>query len=241
MSALQIAAVMVSMLLLGIDGFDVLAISFAAPGITAEWGIDRGALGVVLLMELIGMSLGSLCLGAVADRFGRRPTILGCLALMSTGVFMVTRVTTIPELELWRVTTGVGIGGLLAVYNAVAAEFSNLRRRDLSVSVMAVGYPVGAILGGLIVAQFLQTQGWRAVFYFGAAVSAIAIPLVWVLIPESIEWLTDKQPTGAQLRINRTLRRMGHPVSVSLPTPSNRRVEPGVRSLFGPRLALVAL
>ena len=51
-----------------LDGFDVLSISFAAPGIAQAWGIDRAALGLVLSMELIGMALGSLTLGGAADR-----------------------------------------------------------------------------------------------------------------------------------------------------------------------------
>lgn len=59
-----------------LDGFDVLSISFASPGIAADWGIDRGALGIVLSMELVGMAIGSLLLGGVADRAGRRTTIL---------------------------------------------------------------------------------------------------------------------------------------------------------------------
>src|SRR5262249_19793887 len=148
MSALQIVAVALTVGMTALDGFDVLSISFASPGIAAEWGIDRAALGIVLSMELIGMALGSIVLGGVADRIGRRPTMLGCLVLMTAGMFMVTGVKHIPELEVWRFVTGLGIGGLLAANNAVAAEFSNLRRRNLCVSLMAIGYPVGAVLGG---------------------------------------------------------------------------------------------
>jgi len=134
MSALQIGAVAVTVGVTALDGFDVLSISFASPGIAAEWRIDRAALGIVLSMELIGMAIGSIVLGGVADRIGRRPTMLGCLALMTAGMFLVTTVTSIGELEVWRLMTGLGIGGLLAASNAVAAEFSNARRRNLSVS-----------------------------------------------------------------------------------------------------------
>ena len=73
MSAVQIIAVVMCVLLNALDGFDVLSISFASPGIASEWGIERGALGVVLSMELIGMAVGSLVIGPFADRFGRRP------------------------------------------------------------------------------------------------------------------------------------------------------------------------
>jgi len=151
MSALQILAVAVTVGLTALDGFDVLSISFASPGIAAEWGIDRAARGVVRSMELFGMAVGAFVLGGLADRIGRRPTMLSCLVLMTGGMLMVTGVQHIAGLEVWRFTTGLGIGGLLATTNAVAAEFSNLRRRNLSVALMAVGYPLGAVAGGSVV------------------------------------------------------------------------------------------
>ena len=64
MSALQITTVAVTIGLTALDGFDVLSISFASPGIAAEWGIDRAALSVVLSMELFGMAPGALAWGA---------------------------------------------------------------------------------------------------------------------------------------------------------------------------------
>ena len=77
MSRLQLFVVVLTVGLNALDGFDVMSISFASPGIASEWGISRTALGIVLSMELIGMGLGSILLGGAADRYGRRPTILG--------------------------------------------------------------------------------------------------------------------------------------------------------------------
>ena len=95
-------------------------------------------------MELIGMALGSVFLGGVADKIGRRPTILGCLVVMAFGMLMATTVRGLVDLSIWRIVTGLGIGGMLAAINAVSAEFSNTQRRNLSVSMMSIGYPVGA-------------------------------------------------------------------------------------------------
>jgi benzoate transport len=240
MSTLQLLAVAITVGLTALDGFDVLSISFASPGIAAEWGIDRAALGVVLSMELMGMALGSIVLGGVADRIGRRPTMLGCLVLMTLGMFMVTTVKQIPELQVWRFTTGLGIGGLLAASNAVAAEFANLRRRNLCVSLMAVGYPLGAVSGGLIVAQLLQGHDWRSVFYFGAAITAAFIPLV-LLMPESVHWLAQKQPAGALERINRALTRMGHAVIGALPAIPAEVRKRSVSDIFAPGLIMTTV
>jgi MFS family permease len=147
MTAMQVIIVAITIGLTALDGYDVLAISFASPGIAKEWGIDRAALGVVLSMELLGMALGSVLLGGIADRIGRRNTVLTCLVIMSSGMAMVTTVKSIELLCIWRVLTGLGIGGMLAAGNAIATEFSNHRHRDLSVALMAIGYPVGAVLG----------------------------------------------------------------------------------------------
>ena len=83
----QWLAVLVTVGLNALDGFDVLSISFASPGIAKDWGIDKATLGWVLSMELFGMAFGSVLLGGVADKIGRRPTILGCLVAMAIGMF----------------------------------------------------------------------------------------------------------------------------------------------------------
>jgi benzoate transport len=239
MSRLQVFVVAITVALNALNGFDVLSISFASPGIAEEWGIDRAALGIVLSMELIGMAIGAIALGGVADRIGRRPTILGCLIVMAVGMFMATTVSGLGDLSAWRIVTGLGIGGMLAALNAMAAEFSNTRRRHLGVSLMSIGYPVGAVVGGIVAARLLQGNDWRAVFYFGSAVTASLIPIVFFLVPESIHWLARKQPTGALDRINMALRRMGHLAVTALPAiPSNLQTRSDAH-IFAPGLAAV--
>jgi len=241
MSRLQVIAVGITFLLNALDGFDVLSISFASPGIASEWGIDRAALGIVLSMELIGMAVGSVVLGGVADRIGRRKTMLGCLIVMAIGMFMATAVSNLVELSLWRVVTGLGIGGMLAAINATAAEFSNARRKHLCVSLMAIGYPLGVVFGGSIAAQLLKTQDWRSVFYLGAAMTTMCIPLVYFLIPESVHWLTRKQPEGALEKINRTLQRMGHAAVDTLPALEGQDGKRAVSDIFSSRLVMTTI
>jgi benzoate transport len=226
MSWLQVVAVVITIGLNALDGFDVLSVSMASPGIAKEWGIDRAALGIVLSMDLIGMAIGSVVLGGLADRIGRRPTMLGCLVVMATGMYLAAQVHGVYDLCLWRVITGLGIGGMLATINAVAAEYSSLKQRNLCVSLMAIGYPIGAVLGGLVVAQLLKAHDWRVVFHFGAIATAVFIPLVLLLVPESVAWLCQKQPRRALERVNRALARMGHATASALPAlpgPAARR------------------
>ena len=237
MSRAQVSAVALCILLTAIDGFDVLAISFAAPGIAAEWGIDRAALGIVLSMELIGMAIGSILIGAVADRFGRRPAILGCLVVMTGGMYLAATAGNVTVLSAYRLATGLGIGGMLASTSAMAAEFSNARRRNLSVILMAAGYPAGVIIGGSIASLLLVSFDWRAVFLLGAGLTAAFLPLVWFFLPESIEYLVTRRPVDALQRINTTLRRMRHATIDALPSASARPTSSGVTALFAPGLA----
>ncbi len=241
MGFLQVIAVAVTIGLNALDGFDVLSSSFASPGIAAEWHIDRSVLGNVLSMDLIGMAIGSILLGGVADKLGRRPTILGCLVVMTLTMFMATTAKSVAMLSLWRVFTGIGIGGVLAAINAVAAEFSNAKRKNLCVSIMAIGYPIGGVLGGLVVQSLLKTGDWRSVFYFGAVMTAVFIPLVLLFVPESVHWLVRKQPAGALEKVNRTLRRMGHEQIATLPPVSADVRHRSIGDIFGPTLIATTL
>ncbi|MFZ9052256.1 MAG: MFS transporter [Woeseiaceae bacterium] len=236
MSRMQVIAVTMMVVLNALDGFDVLSISFASPGIAREWGIDRAALGVVLAMELIGMAIGSVLLGRLSDRIGRRQTMLICLVIMAVGMFMVTTVSTITELSVWRVITGLGIGGMLASINAVAAEFSSSRRKHLSVSLTTIGYPIGAVIGGTIAAQLLKTYDWRSVFYLGTAMTVVCVPLVYLFVPESVYWLAHKRPAGALEKINSTLKRMGHRAIEALPDFEEGQHKRSLAGIFSPAL-----
>ena len=238
----QIIAIAVATALNALDGFDVLSISFAAPGIAKDWGIDRAALGLVLSMELIGMGIGALILGAMADRIGRRPTILSCLVIMASGMFLASTAQTVTILSAFRLFTGLGIGGMLAATNAIVAECANARRRNLAVAIMAGGYPMGAIVGGSIASMLLGATGrWQSVFEFGAVLTACFIPVVLWLVPETIAFLLHKRPTGALAKINRTMVRQGRAPLDALPTRDEAPQRFSFGQFFAPGIASVTL
>ena len=235
MTGFQVMAVLICILLNALDGFDVLAISFAAPGIAEEWSINRAALGVVLAMELFGMAMGSIVIGGLADRYGRRPTILFCLVLMSVGMYLASVTRSVDQLLLTRFATGLGIGGMLASTNAMVAEYSNRRRRNLAVVLMATGYPLGATLGGWVSSRLLESDDWRVVFEFGALCTGAFILVVWFLLPESIQYLARARPANALERVNRTLARMGYAALERLHSPQPEDEPLRFADLFAPR------
>lgn len=233
MSRLQWIVVVLCIALNAVDGFDVLAISFAAPGIAEEWNIDRGMLGVVLSMELLGMAVGSVLIGNLADRIGRRPVILGCLVVMACGMGLAAWASSVAMLSVIRLFTGLGIGGMLSSTSAMVAEFSNDRRRPMNVVLNIAGYSAGAILGGVLASMLLARTGeWRTVFLVGAAATVCLLPLAWWLLPESIESQLARRPAGALDSINRTLRRLRMATLSQLPPPPATASRPSILGLF---------
>jgi benzoate transport len=236
----QIVAIGLCVALNALDGFDVLSISFASPGIAHDWGINRAALGIVLSLELIGMAAGSLVLGQVADRIGRRPTVIGCLVAMTLGMSATTGVQGIATLAAARLFTGFGIGGMLAITNALVAEYANDRMRSACVALMAGGYPLGAVLGGSLAGALLAAAGWRTVFLIGAGFALTLLPLVIALLPEPVGALLDGRRVDLA-RINRGLAALGHAPVAALPRVDEAGERPARPNLLGPGLRAVTL
>jgi MFS family permease len=265
MGQMQILVVVITVMLNMLDGFDVASIALATNGIMAEFGLDdRRALGIVLSMELIGMAIGSVFLGGVADRMGRRPTMLGCLAVMSVGMFMVTREpgflangiisisnavglledaqVGIIHIMVWRLITGLGIGGMLAAINAVVAEYSNAKRKHLNVALMAIGYPVGVAAGAKISAAMLDAgMSWHSIFMLGFWWTAALIPIVFFLVPETVAWLVMKRRPDALAKVNATLKRIGHAPVGALPEQTEEESKASILDIFSPMLLMTTI
>lgn len=236
----QWAVVVMMVLLNALDGFDVLSSAFAAPGISAEWGIDRASLGVVLSAELVGMGFGSVLLGGVADKFGRKMTMIACLVFMAAGMWMAGHAVGVPDMVAYRFITGVGIGGMLAATNAVTAESSNVKWRRTAIAAYVAGYPLGAILGGIAASEWLlPTYGWRAIFDFGAIVTAALIPVVMIIIPETAAYQASKNNLAG---VNKTLAAFGKAPIDSLPPPVADDIKPKITDILSnPQLRPVTL
>src|SRR6185503_19401068 len=116
--------------------------------------------------------------------------------VMVAGMLLATTASSPVQLSIWRVVTGLGIGGMLSCTNAVVAEFSNKKWRRLCISVMVIGYPLGGGFGGVYASNLINAYGWRSVFYLSAAATTILLPLAYFLVPESVHWLTRKQPAN---------------------------------------------
>jgi predicted MFS family arabinose efflux permease len=137
-----------------------------------------------------------------------------------------------------RIFTGIGIGGLLAASAATSSDYCNDKYRSLAVVLVAGGFAFGIYLGATFLAPLLKQYDWRIAFYLGSFLSAAFIPLVYVFVPETVAFLDRKRPEGALQRIQKIMRRLGHPVPQKLKPTDEQKIEPiGFKQLFSPGLA----
>jgi MFS family permease len=252
MTSRQWIVVVLMIFLNALDGFDVLSSAFASAGISTEWGIPRDKLGVVLSAELVGMGFGSIILGGVADKLGRKPAMLGCLVVMAIGMYLasiadghapIASLSYLSDLVYYRFLTGLGIGGMLAATNAVTAESTSREGRSLAMALYVIGYPIGGVIGGFAAQTWLLVDyDWRAVFVFGAVVTAVMIPLVMLLVPETPAFYAARRPEGALEKINHSLRALRQPPIDALPEIAPSAPKPKVSDILSdPRLRPVTL
>jgi MFS transporter, AAHS family, 4-hydroxybenzoate transporter len=236
LTALQVGVMVTCWFINMLDGFDVLAIAFTAPTISAEWHLEPGTLGVVLSAGLIGMALGALFIAPLADRFGRRTIILWCLAVIGSAMLLTAAVDTVALLIVMRLVTGLGVGGLLASLNTMVAEYAPRRSRNFAISFLQSGYAIGGLAGGVVAAWLIPAFGWQAVFIAGGLATLIMVMVVLMLMPESLHYLVERRTPGALAQVNRILPRLGQSQLAELPAGQEKGAAPGIREIFAPDL-----
>ncbi|WGE55116.1 MFS transporter [Actinobacillus equuli subsp. equuli] len=209
MGVYQWAIVIMAAVMNFLDGFDVLAIAFTATNISKEFGLSKTEFGVLISAGLAGMTIGSLFLAPLADKFGRRPLLLLSVALSAIGLLISGLASTPFVLGFSRVITGLGVGGILVGTNVITSEYSSKKWRSFAISVYAAGFGIGAMIGGMMAKELQAVYSWHAVYFAGAAMTAVVWVVLFIWLPESIDFLTTKQPANAKARLNQIAAKIG--------------------------------
>jgi AAHS family 4-hydroxybenzoate transporter-like MFS transporter len=195
----NVALLVLSFLAIMGDGYDILALAFAAPDIVKSWHVDRAAFGPVFSASLFGILFGAPILGYVGDRFGRKKAIvIGCLVY---GVFTLASMgaTSLTQLAILRFLTGLGLGGLMPNTIALNAEFAPKRLRGTLVIIMFTGITLGGAIPGWIASSLLPTYGWQSLFFVGGVGPIIIAIILALVMPESIKFLVYQPHRRAEL------------------------------------------
>ncbi|RFA13198.1 MFS transporter [Subtercola boreus] len=232
LSRYQILVISLCLLIVLIEGYDLLLMAFSASAVAADWKLNATQIGVLLSAVGIGLVFGSAFISPLADRIGRRRMTLLSLAIVSVSMAASALTTDMFGLAVTRVITGVGVGGLVAGLPVVIAEFAPQRRRATLIALGTAGLPIGGVVGGFVASIVLGTFGWRASFVVGAVFTVIVFFVVLLVLPESIDFLLVKQPKNALEAINRTLSKMKVAAISALPAPEPRPKNVVVSELF---------
>ncbi|WP_338514848.1 aromatic acid/H+ symport family MFS transporter [Pseudomonas poae] len=189
MTRKQWTIVLLSVLILILDGFDTTMMGFIAPALIEDWGLSREALGPLMMSGLVGLSIGALVAGPLADRIGRKSIIT--LSVLFFGLWSLASAfsTDLTTLTVLRFLTGVGLGASMPNTSTLVAEYSPLRRRALLVTSAYSGFALGGALGGFASEHLIQALGWRSVFVVGGVLPMLLAVLLWWQLPESIRFL----------------------------------------------------
>lgn len=172
-------------LIMTTDGYDLQSMAFAAPALAAEWHVKRELLGPVLAASIVGMAFGSVALGWLGDRAGRKTAFVVCMALLALGSLGSWHASSLTALWWFRALTGLGLGGATPVATTLIAEWTPPRWRTVAVAVVIVGVPLGGLVGAAVSQYIIPAYGWRSVFLLGAVLPAAFLVIALPLLPES--------------------------------------------------------
>lgn len=184
-----------------LEGFDAQVIAYLAPAIAEDWvGAEPSSFGTAFSAGLLGLMLGALAGGPMADRWGRKQVIVAS-ALIS-GIFMTAtaHVENMEQLIGVRFLTGLGLGGGMPNVIALTSEYSPRRIRTLIVTVMFSGFPLGSVLGGLLSAWWIPELGWRSLCYLGGILPVVTGLILALWLPESLNYLVSAKKSTKYIR-----------------------------------------
>jgi AAHS family 4-hydroxybenzoate transporter-like MFS transporter len=215
-----------------VDGFDTQSIAFAAPAIAAAWHVQHSSFGFVFGIGLFGGLVGAVCAGVVADRIGRKPTLMITVLLFGLASVATPFAVSMGTLGAIRFVTGLGVGGALPGAIAIAAEYAPERARATVAALTFCGIPLGSVLGSVLASQLIPAAGWGSVFVVGGVLPLLLLPFIGGCVPESIRFLALTRDRAA---IAKVLARMGVAPEVVERVETGPDAEPPrtpVRSLF---------
>ena len=173
------------------DAFDSITIAYVLPPIIGLWHLNPQQIGSLIGIGFAGQLIGAIVFGWIAERWGRRRSMLATLLIFSLGALACAGAPSYMILFWLRFVQGIGLGGEIPLMAAYVNEFAHARDRGrFSVSVQVL-FSVGLLAVALVSVYVVPHWGWQWMFIIGAIPALLAIPMRRVL-PESPRWLASQ-------------------------------------------------
>jgi MFS family permease len=203
-----------------LDAMDVLLYVFAIPALRAEFHLSNRDAGMVSAFTLIASAAGGLAAGWLADRIGRRRTLIYTILLYSLASAGSATSQSLGQLLFWRSLVGLGLGGEWSAGAVLVAEWWPAAQRAKAIGVMQSGWALGYMAAAMLSGWILPRWGWRALFLAGVLPALLTI-LIRRHMEEPAAWRNRTGPPSAQLLLKApwlglTLRATGVASSVLL-------------------------
>ncbi|CDY75635.1 Permeases of the major facilitator superfamily [Caballeronia glathei] len=177
-----------------LDAFDFFLMVFVLRDIAAEFNTKIPAVAVAITLTLAMRPLGALIFGRLADKFGRRPTLMVNIACYSLLELLSGFSPNLMTLIVLRALFGIAMGGEWGVGSALTMETVPPKARGFVSGLLQAGYPSGYLLASIVFGVLYQYVGWRGMFFIGVA-PALLVLYVRAHVPESPAWRAmEKRP-----------------------------------------------
>src|SRR5450755_1685827 len=213
LSAFNYRLILLSWLITVFDGFDMMMVGFTAPYMRDELGLSKPMLANVFSAGLVGMMIGGFLRWYFGARVGRRPTVVASAFAFGILTAAVALAGSYHALVALRFFDGLALGGMLPLAWALNIEFVPSRMRSTVVTVIMVGFSLGAAVAGPMTNWIAPQHGWQGVYLAGGIGSLCCALALWVWLPESIRFLVLKGDRP-QL-VSRTLHRIDPNIDVT--------------------------
>ncbi|MGH8866389.1 MAG: MFS transporter [Actinomycetes bacterium] len=189
-----------------LDGFDLVALAVVLPVLLDDhvWGLTPASASAIATVGLVGMTIGALMVGTVAETIGRRKALILSVACFSLFTLLSAAAPSATAFSVLRFLAGLGLGGCIPAAVTTVAEYKARRGQSSSATTTVMtGFNVGAVLCAILGMQLIPVFGWRVMFVAGALPACILIPLMMRYLPESDVFRASRRAEARAAHIGR--------------------------------------
>src|SRR5438067_6241444 len=190
--ALQLTVGILGAAILLVDGFNTQVIGYIAPQIAKDTQLSRDVLACVVSADTGGLLIGYLFVAPLSGYFGHKRVSIGCILFFGLLAWLTTISGNAAELFIFRLLTGIGLGGALPSGVALTGEYFPKNRRSTSITFIYCGLSFGQLSAGEVANALLQPFGWQGALWAGGALALTLAAILAMLMPESLEYLVNR-------------------------------------------------